>query len=374
MYANNVFLSSTTARSASVTLTDHATTTIEIVSRDAAGNAATSTTVSVYAYVQPIVINEIGWAGTKASDSDEWIELYNRSGYGLALDNVTLAALDGVPEIELTGTIAAGGYYLIERTDDTVTNVTADLTASFSGSGAGSGLSNSGEELQLLHALGTSTTTLDRTPAVDTCSGWCAGANASSTGVRYTAATDTYDTFTNSVSMERADNTASGSLAAAWRSNDTYHNTAVTDADGWWIFGTPRVANSKGWPTAGWFCNPSTTSVVGGGTYAPASGSCTYLSAFIRYQTVSVTRTGGLYRGTVASSTAVNGHALGNNDVASLEQNDDITSPVSGESFFIAIWQTGTGIDSAAFDTYFRTGAGTLPHTNYRVIEWTYGS
>lgn len=175
--------------------------------------------------------------------------------------------------------------------------------------------------------------------------------------------------------MERVDVSASGSLASSWRSNDTYHNASVTDSAGWWIFGTPRTTNSKGWPMAGWFCSPSTTSVVGGGTYTPGSGSCTYLSAFVRFQTISVTRTGGLYRGTVASSTAINGHALGNNDVASLEQNDDISSPVTGEPFFIVIWETrqGVGTDSSAFDTYFRTGAGAPPHGNYRTIEWTYG-
>ena len=40
----------------------------------------------------------------------------------------TINAVDGTPSIALSGTITAGGYYLLERTDDTtISDITADL-------------------------------------------------------------------------------------------------------------------------------------------------------------------------------------------------------------------------------------------------------
>ena len=74
-----------------------------------------------------IAISEIAWMGTTASYNDEWIELYNNTGSSVDLTNWTLSATDGTPTITLAGTIPAGGYYLLERTDDTtVPGVAAD--------------------------------------------------------------------------------------------------------------------------------------------------------------------------------------------------------------------------------------------------------
>ncbi len=90
-----------------------------------------------------LLINEVAWAGTAASTSDEWIELYNPGTSAIPLSGWILRALDGTPTINLTGSIPAGGYYLLERTDDTaVSDITADLI--FSGD-----VSNSGEIFQL---------------------------------------------------------------------------------------------------------------------------------------------------------------------------------------------------------------------------------
>jgi hypothetical protein len=90
-----------------------------------------------------VIINEIAWAGTKASPDDEWIELYNPGSKDIDLTNWKLQAADGSPNIALSGTIQAGAYFLLERTDDdTVENVLADLI--YSGA-----LSNSGEILRL---------------------------------------------------------------------------------------------------------------------------------------------------------------------------------------------------------------------------------
>ena len=95
-------------------------------------------------------ISEIAWMGTAVSGSNEWIELANDASTPVDLSGWHIEAEDGSPNILLSGSIAANGYYLIERTDDTtVPNIPADLVAAF-----GNGLSNSGETLKLKDAGG----------------------------------------------------------------------------------------------------------------------------------------------------------------------------------------------------------------------------
>jgi len=90
-----------------------------------------------------LVINEVAWMGTTISTSDEWIELYNPTGATIDLSGWTIKASDLTPSINLLGTIAAGGYFLLERTDDdSVSTVAADQI--YSGA-----LENGGEELVL---------------------------------------------------------------------------------------------------------------------------------------------------------------------------------------------------------------------------------
>src|SRR5438093_2934024 len=74
-----------------------------------------------------VVVNEIAWMGTSTSAADEWIELINNTPGAINLSGWTLTAADGTPSIALSGSIPAGGYFLLERTDDTtVPGVTAD--------------------------------------------------------------------------------------------------------------------------------------------------------------------------------------------------------------------------------------------------------
>ncbi len=95
-----------------------------------------------------IIINEIAWMGTTISTADEWIELYNKSTHDINLSGWILQAADGTPNIPLTGTLPAGGYFLLERTDDnSVPNITADQI--YSGD-----LGNSGEVLNLKNSSG----------------------------------------------------------------------------------------------------------------------------------------------------------------------------------------------------------------------------
>jgi len=369
IFSNSSFSSSVTGTSTTVTLTDQATTTLEVVAYDAAGNVATSSSVAVRVFAQPLVINEVGWAGTKTSSDDQWLELKNRTAYSVDLSRLALYTADAETYIPLSGSIPgassldATDIYLIERASN-VTSATGNLTTSFTA------LSLSGEKIFLGHGHGTATTTLDQTPDITTCSGWCAGANASSTGF-----SATHGTFTNSISMERTNISASGTLSSSWRDNDTYQElTGLTDASGYWLFGSPGRENSVGYPQVGWFCNSDEVSITSGSTYAPTSGNCTYLSAFTRYQSLVVNRMGVLYRGEVGSSTEVTSHSLGNNDILSAESGNAISSPVAGESFFIAIWEARqSSSDTTSFSSYFKTGSPTPPHSSYRVIQWTYG-
>ncbi|MDD2922078.1 MAG: lamin tail domain-containing protein [Anaerolineales bacterium] len=90
-----------------------------------------------------VIINEVAWGGTAASSTDEWIELYNPTGSTIDLSGWTLVSSDASPNITLTGTIPAGGYYLLESGDDfTISDIKANKI--YSG-----GLVNAGEILTL---------------------------------------------------------------------------------------------------------------------------------------------------------------------------------------------------------------------------------
>ncbi|MEA2020573.1 MAG: lamin tail domain-containing protein [Patescibacteria group bacterium] len=160
-----------------------------------------------------VVINEIAWMGTRASYNDEWIELYNNANNDLNLDGWLLVAEDGSPEIEIAGRIAAGGYFLLERTDD---NTVSDIEADLIYTGA---LGNGGEYLKLVDS---GRQVVDE---VDCSEGWFAGDNDLK------------------LSMERIWPENAGSSKINWMSN----NSKVTfgkDADGSDILGTPLHENS----------------------------------------------------------------------------------------------------------------------------------
>jgi len=90
-----------------------------------------------------VVINEVAWAGTQASAFDEWIELYNPGGAAVDLTDWRVEAADGNPSILLSGSIPTGGYLLLERGIQSVTNVPGTVYSSGL-------LSDSGEALYLL--------------------------------------------------------------------------------------------------------------------------------------------------------------------------------------------------------------------------------
>ncbi|NDI34497.1 phospholipase D-like domain-containing protein [Chengkuizengella sediminis] len=157
--------------------------------------------ITVNAAEGDVVINEIAWMGTNISSNDEWIELYNNTNSPISLDGWSLNAIDGTPSIQLSGTIAANDYLLLERTDDfTVPNITADII--YTGA-----LSNTRENLELRD---------EKNNLVDVVDDWYAGDNNTKT------------------TMERI-NSNSASIASNWS------NSSVTYTVG---YGTPNQLNS----------------------------------------------------------------------------------------------------------------------------------
>jgi len=164
-----------------------------------------------------VVINEVAWGGTAAGSTDEWIELKNNTTSTVNLNGWVLRSLtDSAPNIVLTGTIAPGGYYLLERTNNnTVSDIPADQPP-YTGD-----LNNGGEILQLADAFST---------VIDTANGnggpWPAG-SGSSGGYR---------------SMERNDSLAPDA-DLNWADNDGITHNGL-DANGNSLNGTPRQPNS----------------------------------------------------------------------------------------------------------------------------------
>jgi hypothetical protein len=174
-------------------------------------STATATATAIPS--RQVVFNEIAWSGTIGNYRDEWMELFHPGSDNLNFDGWLIVAADGSPRIELQGTIQAGGYFLLERTDDSsIDDIPADQI--YSGS-----LSNNGETLYLLGPSG---------EIVDAVFGWMAG------------------DAEHHRSMERCCARADG--RTIWLTNTGYIHNGL-DVDGYKIWGTPRQRNSIEFPT-----------------------------------------------------------------------------------------------------------------------------
>lgn len=91
-----------------------------------------------------VIISEVAWGGTAASPTHEWIELYNPGGLPINLTDWQLKVNATDPNISLAGTIPAGGFFLLEAVDESISDIPADQTYD-----SASGLSDSGEVLRL---------------------------------------------------------------------------------------------------------------------------------------------------------------------------------------------------------------------------------
>jgi hypothetical protein len=162
-----------------------------------------------------VVINEIAWMGTATSTNDEWMELYNNSDSEIDLSGWVLRSQSDSPNINLSDNISAGGYYLLERTND---NVVTDITADKIFTGA---INNPCEVFELIDNLGN---VVDKTA----CNGeqWPAGNNGTKS------------------SMERISPAVSGENPSNWQTNNGIVKNGY-DAGGNEILGTPKQKNSS---------------------------------------------------------------------------------------------------------------------------------
>lgn len=169
--------------------------------------------------ILPIVINEIGWMGTQADDTDEWLELFNPNNSAVDLSGWTLRSLTGNspdPNISLSGEISANGYYLLERSNDsTISDIQADKI--YTGS-----LSNTGEILELRNNNGA---------VQDKVEAWYGGSNQKTGSI--------WQRF----SMERIDSLKSGSDPANWGTNNGVNKNGLDSGQNQ-INGTPKAKNS----------------------------------------------------------------------------------------------------------------------------------
>ena len=164
-----------------------------------------------------VVINEVAWAGTAAEAIDEWIELCNTADEDLDLTGWKLKSYDGWLEISLSGTISAGGFFLLERShDNVISNIPADQV--YQGI-----LRNSGERLYLYDPKGN---------LIDTANG---------NGGNWPAGTDAYGSPPYA-SMERIHSKVRD-RDENWTCNDGV-GTNGHDAQGNPVRGTPKAPNS----------------------------------------------------------------------------------------------------------------------------------
>ncbi|MDB4984534.1 MAG: competence protein ComEA [Patescibacteria group bacterium] len=181
-------------------------------------------TVSLFFIFSPTVhadamiqINEIAWMGTSTSANAEWIELYNPTSISVDLTGWKLSATDGSPNISLSGTITASGYFLLERTSDaTVPGVTANQI--YTGA-----LSNSGEHLQLTDPSGA---VVDN---VDGSGGWPAGDDASKntmqrSGSSWITAAGTPNSANSATNVPAATQNSNSNNSSATTTSSTVQN------------------------------------------------------------------------------------------------------------------------------------------------------
>src|SRR3989338_4092356 len=172
-------------------------------------------------YDDPVVINEIAWMGTQAQANDEWIELYNKTDEDIDLAGWTLESKNKSLNIQLSGIIKVGSYFLLERTASTTTDQAEDMTFT-------SSINNSGPEASLY--LKNGSTTIDY---IDF-GYWPTGGNTAANSRR---------------AMERVSPYAEGNNIYNWKTySETDAPPFAQDAKDNNILGTPGAKNSAtGW-------------------------------------------------------------------------------------------------------------------------------
>jgi hypothetical protein len=357
-----------------------------VVAYDASGNAATSAVVEVAALTQPLILNEIGWGGLGSSSAtggihneSQWIELKNLSAYDIDLSNFMITRSNG-DSIALSGTIPkyrAGStdhFFVVGRSIPAGYNQTNTYGKSSTIANFAPLATSSAEMLQLVWNGGSATTTIDTTPAADTCTTWCVGSYYEKIGSDVSGKNGLFAPR----SMERITGTVDGLQKSSWQITDSYGTYVPGGAGSEW--GTPGNENSRNLPEAGAFCdgNLVLTDVAAPGPTVRASN-CVYLMRFITGNTYGAKRYGAFFRGDVGSSTSVTGHSLSVSLASGYTTDSTPTDAVAGEHFFFAIWEDRArpGMnDTKGFTNYFTQSATapyTPPHGNYVVVPFVAG-
>lgn len=160
-----------------------------------------------------VIINEVAWAGSVDSVNDEWIELYNTTNQAIDLTGWTISDDQGTSIYNLSGSIPAHNYFLIEDNENAVNPNNADIIINIS-------LANTGDSLALYD---------NNNQLMDTVN--------SSGGTWYTSDS------VNKPSMERVNALNSGDIASNWKQS-TALNQSITASGGTVIKGTPGSINS----------------------------------------------------------------------------------------------------------------------------------
>jgi hypothetical protein len=159
-----------------------------------------------------VIINEIAWAGSIDDSNDEWIELYNNTNSEIDLSGWYIED-DLTTRYDLSGKIPAKGFFIIEKSESSISNITADLIVSLS-------LANTGDSLILKDPSGNIIDSVNTAGAA-----FPAGSN------------------TTKATMERTDPLLSGDISTNWNSAESSNGSL--SSGGTLIFGTPKSINSK---------------------------------------------------------------------------------------------------------------------------------
>jgi parallel beta-helix repeat protein len=226
--------SSTSATTSQITkffsISSTFTVSLSVVDDSGATSTATSTQIFVKSR-EPlsIVINEISWAGTRTSSSDEWIEFYNNTTSTIDIINWSIAGAktgeclnfseaDGIT----TTTISAGGYLIYAERQEAVKNGTQSIVDIWDKEIEMDDIFPS--QLNLYDVPGCHGGDLIDTIGEES-EGWFAG-NA-----------------TDSISMERISATTTGATSTNWANNNLITRNGK-DAGNNNINGTPKAKNS----------------------------------------------------------------------------------------------------------------------------------
>lgn len=175
-----------------------------------------------------VVINEVAWAGSGDSSSDEWIELYNNTNGSIDVTNWVIEDDNGTSTYPLHGVIPANGYFLLENRESS-TSIAADELHSLS-------LSNAGDSLVLKDTAGTIVDSANGASAA-----WPAG------------------NVTAHASMERIRPISDGNSSNSWQTSSATSN--ATASSGGSIHGSPKEANGSSSNGSGTTGNSTSVSI-----------------------------------------------------------------------------------------------------------------